>query len=80
MVTGFLIGLAITEQFDYNALSAETPRTPDRYTRTEWEERSCFRNFVCARCGLIFTILWFIFLFLMFFLYTNVDVEQNNDN
>jgi len=79
LVTGFLIGLTLTEQYDYNALNAEPVRSPDRYTEREWKDRSCFRNFICARCGLIFLILWIIFLFLMFFLYTNVDVEQNTD-
>jgi hypothetical protein len=73
LITGFLIGLTLTEQYDYNALSAG--RTPDRYTRQEWEDRSKFRNFVCARCGLIFLILWFVALIVLFYTYTDVDVE-----
>ena len=53
-----LIGFTLSEQYDYRALSAG--RTPDRYTRREWNDRSAFRNFVCARCGLVFLIIWFL--------------------
>lgn len=77
MITGFFIGLTISEQYDYNALSED--RTPDRYTTEEWKNRSKFRNFVCARCGLIFLVLWFIFLITLFYCWTDVDIEQNLD-
>jgi hypothetical protein len=74
LVTGVLIGFTLSEQYDYRALSAG--RTPDRYTRREWNDRSAFRNFVCARCGLVFLIIWFLTLILVFYFVTDVNVEQ----
>ena len=74
LITGFLIGFTLTEQYDYEALSEG--RTPDRYTRVEWEDRSKFRNFVCARCGLVFLIIWFVTLITLFYTWTDVEVEQ----
>mgnify|MGYP002633512626 CR=1 FL=1 len=75
LITGILCGLTITEQYDYNATSAG--RSPDRYTEEDWKDRSCFRNVLCNRCGLIFLILWFILLFVLFYTWTDVDIEQN---
>lgn len=74
LITGALIGFTLSEQYDYNAL--EAGRSPDRYFVREWKERSGFRNFICARCGLVFLIIWFVTLILIFYLYTDVDVEQ----
>lgn len=68
------MGLAITEQYDYNALSEN--RYPDRYTTEEWKDRSCFRNFACARCGLVLLLIWFIILITLFYTWTDVEVEQ----
>ena len=76
-ITGILIGFTLSEQYDYNAVSTDPPRTPDRYTDEEWKGPCCFkfRYYLCARCGLIFLIIWFVLLICLFYLYTDVDVE-----
>lgn len=73
-ITGVLMGLAITEQYDYNALSEN--RSPDRYTDEEWKDRSWCRNCFCARCGLVLLLVWFIILITLFYAWTDVDIEQ----
>ena len=75
LITGIFVGLTLSEQYDYNALSADPERIPDRYTEEEWKDRSKCRNCFCARLGLVLLISWFTFLFCLFYLYTDVEVE-----
>ena len=74
LITGVLAGFTISEQLDYNALSAG--RTPDRYPEEDWKSRGKFRNFMCNRCGLVFLLIWFIILITLFYTWTDVDIEQ----
>jgi len=39
-ITGILVGLAISEQYDYNASSADPPRAPDRFTEAAYAKQS----------------------------------------
>jgi len=76
-ITGILVGFTFTEQYDYNATSADPARTPDRFTDEDFKNQSCCRRYACARCGLVFLILWFILLITLFFAWTDVNVEQS---
>jgi len=75
LITGTLVGFSMTEFYDLEARNKE--RTPDRYTRAEYEKKSAccvvFRYFC-----FVLTILWFIALFVVFYL-IDIDALPSED-
>ena len=74
MITGGIVGFAISEQYDADAIEAE--RTPDRFTDEEYKARSGCCAF-CSRCGLVTLIVWFLTLFIWFYC---LDAESIADD
>ena len=74
MITGGIVGFAISEQYDADAIAAE--RTPDRFTDEEYKARSGCCSF-CSRCGLVTLIVWFLTLFIWFYC---LDAESIPDD
>ena len=64
MIAGTLIGLAITEQYDIEAI--EAGRYPDRFTSRQWHDKRC--KSLCSRCGQVSLATWFTLLALFFWL------------
>lgn len=75
-LTGTLVGLAISEQYDAEARAAD--RVPDRYTREEYEAKSACCCFF-YRFFLVVTVGWFLGLFLYFYLGIDLDELPETD-
>ena len=77
LITGFFVGLAISELYDIDARSKE--RLPDRLTPIEYERQSSccifFRYF-----GITTTIIWFLALFIVFFIIDLDSLPIENDD
>ena len=78
-ITGILIGLSLTENYDDNARDAG--RTPDRFTEREYKEKStCCKSCCCNWCGRIFLIIWFTCLFYYFYFIMDINFEDPPDD
>jgi len=79
LISGILIGLSLTEDYDGDARNAE--RTPDRFTEREYKEKSaCCKSCCCNWCGRIFLIIWFVCLFTYFYLIMDISFEDDTDD
>ena len=73
-ISGILIGLAITEWFDYAARKAEPERTPDRFADEDYKNRGCCcRSWCWNWCGWMLTTIWFVTLLVIFYAFTDTD-------
>ena len=70
LITGIITGVAISEWLDYQARRAG--RVPDRFTKEEYESKWC-DNFLTRWIGNILLIVYFVTLFVIFFVYIDVD-------
>ena len=77
LLTGFLAGITLSEQYDLQARNKK--RIPDRFTREEYN----YREFLCNNIifnflGHILLTAYFVILLVIFFGYTDVDnIEQD---
>jgi len=72
LITGFLCGLVICEQFDRQARSAK--RIPDRFTEETYKKYG-FDNIFLNYLGHVLLFIYLVGGILVFFLYTDVNVE-----
>lgn len=77
LITGILVGMTLAEQYDREARSGD--RVPDRFTPQQYSRRERFCNyFFCNYLGHLLLGLYFIAGFTVFYMYTDVDIEQDS--